>query len=189
MDAETIVDTTAALDTLSELPRTGWLLRGIRPCESIADHSFGVVLVTAMLIDALREQGLKVDGERAMKLAVLHDAPEARTGDIPMPSKTAEVADAMDSLERRIASELLPDSWLHLYAELEAGSSLEARAVSAADKLQMMIKVMVYERQGRGCLEEFWANPNNFRHRDLDIAKDVFRLVCERAGHPCPVPL
>ncbi len=33
---------------LKALPRTGWLLRGVRDVESIADHTFGVAWV-AML--------------------------------------------------------------------------------------------------------------------------------------------
>ena len=64
-----IIDTVLALDPLADLPRTGWLLRGVRPCESIADHSFGVALVSMLLTDALREAGQQVDGERVLRMS------------------------------------------------------------------------------------------------------------------------
>jgi 5'-deoxynucleotidase YfbR-like HD superfamily hydrolase len=117
-----IIDTVIALDTLADLPRTGWLLRGVSPCESIADHSFGVALVALLLTDALREAGEQVDGERVLRMAILHDAPEARTGDIPMPSKTAELESAIDLLEARLAGELRPGSPAD-WSEAERGES------------------------------------------------------------------
>ncbi len=181
-----IIDTAINLDTLSELPRTGWLLRGVRPCESIADHSLGVALVAMMLADAIRGEGQPVDVERVLRMAVLHDTPEARTGDVPMPSKTREVAEALDALETRIARELLPEDLFGYFREAEAGQSLEARIVRAADKIQMMIKVLVYENANRGDLHEFWENPKNFRHMDLPMARRVYEAICARAGRRAP---
>lgn len=177
-----ILDTVIALDTLADLPRTGWLLRGVRPCESIADHTFGVALVALLLVDALRAEGHVVDGERVLAMAIVHDAPEARTGDIPMPSKTAEIEHAVDELEQRLVRELLPEALAARWREAEAGQTLEARIVKAADKLQMMIKAHVYERQGRGRLDEFWANPKNFRDGELDLVKRVYARLRTRAG-------
>lgn len=181
-----LIDTCIQLDPLSDLPRTGWLLRGIRPCESLADHSFGVALVSALLVDGARLSGATVDGERALRLALAHDAPEARTGDIPMPAKTAELDQQLSQLEHSMFCSLLPHSWHPLWAELEAAESLESRIVRAADKLQMMIKVLVYESQHRGRLEEFWHNPKNFRDYDVELARLAFDKVCERAGRPRP---
>lgn len=182
-----LIDTVLGLDTLSELPRTGWLLRGIRPCESIADHTCGVALVAMLLTDRVRGAGHAVNGERVLRLALLHDAPEARLGDVPMPAKTAEAARAFDALEERLASELLPEPYLELWREAERGDTLEARIVRASDKLQMMLKVLAYERSGRGELGEFWANPKNFRHMELPEARAVFERICQRAGREMPV--
>ena len=181
-----IIDTVLALDTLADLPRTGWLLRGVRPCESIADHSFGVALVALLLVDELRAAGETVDGERVLRMAIVHDAPEARTGDIPMPSKSAELERAVDELEQRLSSELLPEKLRADWAEAEAGETLEARIVKAADKVHMMIKAHSYERQHRGRLDEFWQNDKNFRHMELSLAKRVFERLRERAGRTKP---
>lgn len=186
MTPDLLIDTCINLDPLSELPRTGWLLRGIRPCESLADHSYGVAIVSALLVDGLRAQGETLDGERVLRLALSHDAPEARTGDIPMPSKTPELDAELTKLESSLFQSLLPPAWHALHSELERAETLEARIVRAADKLQMMIKVLVYESQQRGRLEEFWQNPKNFRDYDIALARACFDRVCERAGKPRP---
>lgn len=181
-----IIDTLVRLDPLSDLPRTGWLLRGVRPCESIADHTFGVALVAMLLTDALRAEGQTVDGERVLRMALVHDAPEARTGDVPMPVKSPEVERVLDEVDARLARDLLPDELYASFCEADAGQTLEARIVKAADKLQMMIKAHVYERTSRGCLEEFWQNPKNFRDMDLPLASRVYDRLCERAGRERP---
>lgn len=182
--AARIVDTLVALDPLSDLPRTGWLLRGVRPCESIADHSYGVAVCVMLLVDALRSEGVTVDGERALRMALVHDAPEAKTGDVPMPQKTPAVDAALEELEDGIAARLLPEPQRAAWREAEDGESLEARVVKAADKIQMMTKALVYERQRRGDLHEFWKNEKNFRHRDLEIAREVFATLRERHDAP-----
>ncbi|MGZ3418102.1 MAG: HD domain-containing protein [Polyangiales bacterium] len=184
--AETIVDTVLALDPLSDLPRTGWLLRGVRPCESLADHSYGVALVTMLLVDALRAEGTTIDGERALRMALLHDAPEAKTGDVPMPQKTPGMTAALHQLESEVVAALLPSSLQEHWRAAEAGDSIEARVVKAADKVQMMAKALVYERQHRGQLAEFWLNPRNFDDRGIAPAREAFAEIARRAGREVP---
>lgn len=186
--ADTIAQLLLDLDPLAELPRTGWLLRGVRPCESIAEHSFGVALVTTLLVDSLRAEGTEVDGERALRMALVHDVPEARTGDVPMPQKTARLTEALSELESDLARRLLPASLSELWRETDQGDSLEARVVKAADKIQMMAKALIYERLHRGDVTEFWENPRNFDDRGLPIAREVFEVICARAGRQIPRP-
>src|SRR5687768_18593620 len=106
--AEAIVDVMLGIDPMADLPRTGWLLRGVRPCESIADHSYGVAFVTMLLVDAVRAEDVNVDGELALRMALVHDTPEARTGDVPMPNKTEAMSAALQTLERAHCETLLP---------------------------------------------------------------------------------
>ncbi len=162
---------------MSDLPRTGWLLRGIRPCESIADHSYFVAVTVMLLVDALRDEGVEVDGEKALRMALVHDAPEAKTGDVPMPQKTPRVDAALEELEEQITERLLPVPQATAWREAEDGESLEARIVKAADKIQMMTKALVYGQQQRGDLHEFWANEKNFADKGLEVAREILRLV------------
>lgn len=184
--AEAIVDTLIGLDTLADLPRTGWLLRGVRPCESIADHSYGVAVATMLMVDALRAEGVAIDGERALRMALVHDAPEARTGDVPMPSKTVRVDEALAELEATLVDALLPAAQREDWRAMERGDSLEARVVKAADKIQMMVKALCYERAQRGGLAEFWQSPKNFDDRGVPLAREVFDAIARRAGRVVP---
>jgi putative hydrolase of HD superfamily len=181
-----LVDTVLALDPLSDLPRTGWLMRGVRPCESIADHSYAVAVVVMMLVDALRGEGVTIDGERALRMALVHDAAEAKTGDVPMPNKNPAMTAALHTLEGELVKRLLPHGMQEVWREAETGESIEARVVKAADKLQMMCKVLVYERQHRGHLAEFWQNPKNFDDRGIAVAREAFIELAYRAGRQIP---
>jgi putative hydrolase of HD superfamily len=161
-------------------------LRGVRPCESVADHSFGVALVTMMLVDGARESGLAVDGERALRMALVHDAPEARLGDVPMPVKSAALDEALSEVESSLVRSMLGEAAHALWSELEEGRSVEARIVRVADKAHMLLKALAYERAGRGRLDEFWSHAKTFDARGLSAAEALFDALCAHAGRERP---
>src|SRR6056297_276645 len=63
---------------LKDERRTGWQLRNVADPETVAAHSWGVAFLTLAYAD---DAG--VDADRALRLAVLHDAGEAEVGDVP----------------------------------------------------------------------------------------------------------
>ena len=52
--------------------------------------------------------------------------------------------------------------------------------VCSCDKLQLMLKVAVYERWGTGALAEFWDNPDNFPDGGFPAVKELFEALRER---------
>jgi hypothetical protein len=64
--------------------------------------------------------------------------------------------------------------------EYQQGATPEARLVKACDKLQLMLKVAVYERWGTGALAEFWDNPDNFPDGGFPAVKELFEALRER---------
>jgi putative hydrolase of HD superfamily len=178
--ASEVVDIADFLDRLASLPRTGWLLRGVTDVESIAEHTYGVAVMAQMLVDDLRARGTAIDGERVLRMALVHDAAEVLTGDVPMPAKTDALKRALAQAEDEQLARVLPPDQLAFWREAERGESIEARVVKAADKLQMLMKARRYEEQRRGMLDEFWTNAQNRRHMDLDFAKEIFAEIERR---------
>jgi len=152
----------AELMRLKSVPRIGWLLRGVRDVESVAAHSFGVAVIAMLLADRARARGLEVNVERLLRMALLHDLTESRTGDLPSTIKRyfdkAAIKAADESIAREIFTELgdWSDSYLELWFDYEHRVSIESRLVKAADKLDLLMQSREYEKGGARSLQEFW---------------------------------
>ena len=152
----------AELMRLKSVPRIGWLLRGVRDVESVASHSFGVAVIAMLLADRARERGVEVNVERLLRMALLHDLTEARTGDLPSTIKRyfdkASIKAADESIAKEIFTELgdLSESYLELWSDYEHRASIESRLVKAADKLDLLMQSREYEKGGARTLQEFW---------------------------------
>jgi len=152
----------AELMRLKSVPRIGWLLRGVRDVESVAAHSFGVAVIAMLLADRARARGVKVNVERLLRMALLHDLTETRTGDLPSTIKRyfdkASIRAADESIARDIFTELgdLSEPYLELWFDYEHRASIESRLVKAADKLDLLMQSREYEKGGARSLQEFW---------------------------------
>jgi putative hydrolase of HD superfamily len=138
------------LYALKRLRREGWVRRGVREPESVADHSYALA-VLSMLVAA--ERGL--DPFRAAAIALAHDLPESITGDrTPEEKKNRETLLDEELMAMGEVAAGLPDSpsrLLHnLFLEYVNQASKEARLVKELDKLEMALQAQLYgEEQGR----------------------------------------
>ena len=163
-----MLSTLVELQRLKRLDRTGWVLRGFaNGTESVAAHSFGVSVTAMLLADELARQGVRVDVEKILRLALLHDWAEARVGDMPRTAtlyfgsdtrKQAETAAFRDLTE---AIETDGALYAQLYHEYEERSTLEARLVKAADVIDLLVEALALERAGGRGLDEFWEVAEN----------------------------
>jgi putative hydrolases of HD superfamily len=174
---------------LKALPRTGWLLRGVRDVESVADHSYGVALIAMALADCARARGLQVNVEKVLRLALLHDLTEARTGDLPATIKRYFPAESLQHADEQAAGEILAKlgslgaTYLALWREYEERRTLEARLVKAADKLDLLFQAREYEKGGARGLQEFWENAaTDFSGLDLAELLDDLLAALTAAG-------
>jgi putative hydrolase of HD superfamily len=169
---EALIDVLTELQVLDRVPRMGYLLRGLSDPESVAEHNFHVVFLVWSL--GRRIPGLDV--LRAIEMALIHDLAEVRTGDLPKVSERYFVDGAKHTAERAVLEDLLgplADPGLDLHDEYRAAATAEARLVKACDKLQLMLKIHVYERWGATGLGEFWDNPDNFPDYGLEAVREV----------------
>lgn len=187
MSAKSIVDSMRKIHPLDRIPRAGYLLRGVTEPESVAAHSHSLALLTLLVC---REYPNEFDENKAVNIAVVHDLQEVETMDIPMPAGSDRFKAAKAETERSIFKRMFEgrfSSLTELHEEFEEANTLEGRLVRGLDKVQMMIKVLCYELEGRGNLDEFWNHPANFRDYDIPIVADLFQEVADQAGRKLPV--
>lgn len=115
-------------------------------------------MLTLLFVDL--EDPDQFDRERALTMALIHDLPEALLMDIPMPACDAYLREAKNCAEQEIMEKLM-NGFSSKYADynrdLDDPQTPEAKLVRGLDKAQMMLKIVMYEREGRGRLKEFWV--------------------------------
>jgi putative hydrolase of HD superfamily len=157
---------------LKSTPRTGWIDRGVGAIEveSVAEHSFQ----TALLAWLAAAADPTLDRDRILKLALIHDLPEAIIGDWP-PYERGDIPDsssdraawraffdrrqirgaaqtaAKRSAEQDALGRLLNDlsgnarvEMAALWHELKEGLTAEARFVKQADSLEAYLQSLAY---------------------------------------------
>jgi len=115
--------------------------------EDVAQHSYFTALYAMVLADLERRNGTSVDVERLVRMTILHDAEEARTGDVHHPFKHQDQAfsDALDSRAfvwfGNLLSGLPPDLAEEYMAlrKAERETSTEANLLKAADKIEALL--------------------------------------------------
>ena len=171
----TLLQETQALD---RIPRTGFVARGVNSAESISEHTFHVTFLASMLSGEI--PGL--DRLKAIEMALVHDIAEVRFGDLPLTASHYLPPGTKNQAETRAGEELLaplPQALRRAFAEYMEGNSLEARFVKACDKLQLMVKVSVYEKWGTGDLTDFWDNPGNFVDGGFEQVRECFEALIQ----------
>ena len=167
-----MLTTLIELQRLKRLERTGWSLRGLpNGTESVAAHSFGVCVTAMLLADRVAAAGLKVDCERVLRLALLHDWAETRVGDMPRTGACYFTREARKAAETQAFADIVKEAgaaaadYEALFDEYEQRTSLESRLVKAADVIDLLVQAYAMQRAGAKGLDEFWevANEPNFQ--------------------------
>jgi len=115
--------------------------------EDVAQHSYFTALYSMVLADLERKDGARVDVERLLRMAILHDAEEASTGDLHHPFKHQDSAftEVLDSRAFEWFGKLLgglPEDLAEGYVVLrkaERDASMEAKLLKAADKIEALL--------------------------------------------------
>jgi len=181
MDVTAVLNTLLHGNQLKRTTRTGWAQRGVPNAENVAAHSFGVVFVALVLAQLVEEE---LDLGRLLAIAALHDLPEALTTDIPTPAWRYLPPGIKTEVERGAMQEMLGETvfaptFMDLWEELHAAQTPEAKLVHDADKLDMFLQALVYEKQtGNVYLEEFWERPYTFNYPQAQAIYD--KLLTQR---------
>ncbi len=171
----------AMLSRMKYINRWG-LMRNTRS-ENICEHSLETALVAHALATLGNEKfGRHYDPERAAMLAVLHDASEIITGDMPTPVKyhSEEIRRAYGEVETMAVEHLvkmLPQELRPIYWELMTMSGPEDQElrpiVKAADNISAVIK----------CVEERQSGNHDFHKAEQTILKTIADMHLPEADY------
>lgn len=187
MDAKTLLKFMEEAGKLKVMPRTGWLLRGLKHPESIAEHCYRTSLLAMILADILVENGLDIEPARVMRMALLHDVAESQVGDIPQPAMRYIPDAVKETAERGAMEDLFADfghlgqHYMDVWEEYEAAVTLESQVVKVADKLELLIQTFEYEKVGFQSLDDFWENLMQYPlFQDYPLVQAMLHLLAER---------
>ena len=128
---------------LKRTPRSGWVEVGVPKPESVADHTFRTAILCMVYS---RLEGL--DELKLLRMALLHDLPEAIIGDLTPSRKTTRSKDEENNAMNEMLS-LLPkeqrEKYMAVWNEYQEGKTIEAKAVRQLEKLEMALQAKEYE--------------------------------------------
>lgn len=162
------------------LLRSGPVREGIKDPESVAEHSFRVGVIAMVLSDKL---DYRVDKEKLIKMALIHDIGEIVTGDVVV--QRGEVLDLKlrDKKEeqerigiRQIFNQIQEgEIYGEIFEEMIARKSPEAKIFFQFDKLEMAFTAFEYEEEQGKQLEEFFLDANT--HMKDPLLKKILQEI------------
>src|SRR4030043_278946 len=127
---EEIIEFSKLVGKLKKTQRTGWVTRiGIEKPESVADHSFRTAILAMIIADME-----KLDTEKVIRMALLHDLQEIVMGDWDVFAKKKLGFDNFEAKEKesiKIVLNKLPRNleakYMETWNEFHENKSKEAR--------------------------------------------------------------
>ena len=159
------------LGVLKRLPRSGWVQVGVQNPETVGSHSFRTALISWALA-----KFLNADTNKVVKMGLIHDLEEARTGDLNMVNKRYHLNDK----KTKAYTDVLKSSpfaieGLVLIAELSMGKTAEAKIVNDADKLDLFLQAFEYKSAGLKSADKFMRSSK--KELKLKVSKDLARQI------------
>ena len=163
---------------LKDEHRKGWKVKGgIKNPESVADHTYGLAMLSMLLSDYKY-----LDAEKCLRMAVLHDLAEVIIGDL-LPGENNNKRNDEDKAMKKILK-ILPKNfskrYLQIWEEFRIGRSKEAKLVHELDKLEMVAQALRYREQGirKESLQIFFESGRG-KIKDNDLI-DLFNEFARR---------
>ncbi len=119
---------------LKRTPRSGYQFLGAGR-ESVAEHSFMITFI-AYVMARMRPEA---DAARLAAMCLVHDLPEARTGDMNYVQKRYVAKDEEKAIDHMTEALPLDLPIRELVAEFNRGETLEARLARDADQLSLVL--------------------------------------------------
>lgn len=133
--------------------------------ESVAEHSFYVAHFAQILILLLKKRGTKVDSEKTLSMALVHDSEEGFSGDILNPFKhfNEKIARAIAEVNEETVGMMFEElpaevskKFIELWHEEQKRDSIESQIVKVADSLSLISKCFEEIEAGNSFFQEIY---------------------------------
>lgn len=121
---------------LRDIVRSGYAFLG-NGKESIAEHSF----MTAFICFVMAKLDPEADMEKMISMALVHDIPEARTGDFNYVEKNYSEVDENKAISHLIKHLPFGNDIKNLIEEFNLGQSREAMLANDADQISFVLEL------------------------------------------------
>lgn len=168
----------SALD-LKKIPRQGWIDKlDMKNPESVADHTFMMAIIGTLISDSEN-----YDFEKILKMILLHDLAESKTGDFTPDQIPEEKKLELENRAFSALSDKLPvglrEKYQEIWKEFTESMTPEAKLVHEIDKFEMAVQAKKYERTGfsREILQQFYDSAEKEIHHPK--LKELFTKICK----------
>lgn len=162
------------LGYLRLVPR-GWARFLIPPVQNVSEHSFRTIWIALYLA---RKEG--ADEAKTLKMALLHDLPESRVGDVDYLNRQF-VEQKEDKALSEMLSETIFEDLQELMSEYKKRECLEAKIVKDADNLDVDLELR--EQAARGFKQpRGWKSIRDHvaeNHFYTDSARELYAAIIE----------
>jgi putative hydrolase of HD superfamily len=157
---------------LKEIPRSGYHFLGAGH-ESIAEHTFSTTFIAYVMAQLDPE----IDALKLISMCLLHDLPEARTGDLNTVHKTYVTANDAKALEDTTRHLPFASSITSLIKEFNENQSREAQMAHDADQLSLILELKDLSDIGYAPPDR-WL-PHVLKRIKTKVAKKIARSIME----------
>jgi len=168
---------------LKKIKRTGWIVKGIKDVESVADHTWRMSLLILILTPN------NLDKQKLLSMCIVHDLGEITIGDLRLESGKKVLGNVNQKQKKEInAVRTLfsgvdnANKYISLLKEFFDQKTPEAKFLKQLDKLEMILQALEYEQEGypQSLLDEFWENAEKYLvGKDLE---PIFRELVKMRG-------
>lgn len=133
---KSIADILFEAKILKTLPRSGYNFLGTGN-ESVAEHSFMITFISFVIAQLEPD----IDESKLIKMCLLHDLPEARTGDMNYVQKHYVIVDEAKAVEDATKDLPFGKHIKFLIEEFNAGVTKEAKLARDADQISFLLEL------------------------------------------------
>ena len=139
--------------------------------QNLAEHHLRTLWITMVLA---KREGIK-DTEKVMKLAIIHDIPESRTGDADFLQSEYVKRDEKLGITDVFSGTVLGGEYASLWKEYSEQKTLEARIVKDADNLDVDFEIMELQSKGLS-MPKKWMDVRSYGAKNKLNTKSAKRL-------------